>query len=130
MIRTLSLSALLLAGTPALLAAQTTDDPCPDARTQTEMTVCAGQMYARADTLLNERYQRLVRLLAPEAHRVTALREAQRAWIRYRDAHCDFEGSEFQGGTMQPMIEALCKADLTEQRADEFAKLIQSATER
>lgn len=129
MIRTTCIAALLLAGTPGLLAAQD-KTVCPDARTQYDMNLCAARMHARADTVLNERYQQLVRLMAPAPRRVQALREAQRAWIRFRDAECGFEASEFEGGSMQPMIDALCRADLTEKRAEHFATLIRAERER
>ncbi|HEX6042336.1 lysozyme inhibitor LprI family protein [Longimicrobium sp.] len=128
MIRTLFLAALLLAGTPALLAAQG-KNPCPDARTQTEMNVCAAERYARAGSLLNARYQRLLAVIAGEPHRVEALRAAQRAWIAFRDAHCAFEASAFEGGTMQPMVEALCRANVTARRSNELALLLRFTDE-
>jgi uncharacterized protein YecT (DUF1311 family) len=121
MIRTLCLAALLLAGAPALLKAQEKEF-CPEGRTQLDMTYCAGEELARADSLLNANYQALVRTLEP--HRVRALREAQRAWIRFRDAECAFQESEVRGGSMAPMVYALCEAELSEARAEEFARLL------
>lgn len=124
MIRTLCLAALLLAGTPALLAAQEDDDPefCPEGRTQLDMNNCAAAELARADTLLNENYRELLRFVGPE--RAALLREAQRAWIRFRDAECEFQASAVAGGSMQPMVHALCLAELTEKRAAEFGELL------
>ena len=125
MIRTLCLAALLLACTPALLAAQDEGaeaEFCPKGRTQLAMNNCAAAELARADTLLNERYQQLLRTMEPE--RVEALRAAQRAWIRFRDAECDFQASEVAGGSMERMVHALCLAHLTRKRADEFQVLL------
>jgi uncharacterized protein YecT (DUF1311 family) len=122
MIRTLCLAALVLAGTPALLAAQDDEEFCPDGRTQYEMNACAAEKLARADSLLNHSYQQLLRVIEPD--RVDALREAQRAWIRFRDAECEFQASEVGGGSLQPMVEALCLADLTEKRAEEFEDML------
>lgn len=121
MIRTLCLAVLLLAGAPALLGAQEKEF-CPEGRTQLDMTYCAGEELARADSALNANYQALVRTLEP--HRVEALREAQRAWIRFRDAECAFQESEVTGGSMAPMVHALCAAQLTDERAMEFARLL------
>lgn len=126
MIRTICITALLLAGAPALLAAQD-GGRCPEARTQHDLNVCAAETYARADTVLNERWQQLVRSLSRQPRRVEVLRTAQRAWIRFRDAQCEFEGLEFDGGSMQPMVELLCMADLTEQRANELAAMLGQA---
>ena len=121
MIRTLCLAALLFVAAPALLAAQKKEF-CPEGRTQLDMTYCAGEELARADSMLNANYQRLVRTLEP--HRVQALREAQRAWIRFRDAECAFQESAVTGGSMAPMVHALCEAELSTERAKEFARLL------
>lgn len=128
MIRTFCIAALLLAA-PAVLGAQEREF-CPEGRTQADLTACAAEELARADTRLNERYQQLLRELAPEPNRVEALREAQRAWIRFRDAECDYEASAFEGGSMQPMVDALCVAQLTQDRADDFQRMITTERER
>ena len=125
MIRTLCLAALLVICTPAFLAAQEDGEFCPQGRTQLDMNLCAGEELARADSLLNLRYQEVLRVI--EEHRVEPLREAQRAWIRFRDAECEFEASEVAGGSLEPMIQTLCLADLSEKRAKEFARIIAAA---
>jgi uncharacterized protein YecT (DUF1311 family) len=122
MIRTLCLAALLAVCAPALLAAQEDEEFCPEGRTQLEMNICAGDELARADTLLNERYQRLLQAIEP--HRVEPLRAAQRAWIRFRDAECGLEASEFQGGSMMPMVDTLCHAHLSRKRAEELERML------
>lgn len=124
MIRTLLLAALLLAGTPALLAAQ--QDACAEPRTQTDMNVCAARDYARADSLLNVRYQTLVRTMP--ATQLQRLRTAQRAWIRFRDAECAYQAAEFEGGSMQPSIRSGCLAGLTEKRVADLERIINRGT--
>lgn len=74
--------------------------------TQSEMNECAASGYRQADAALNSVYQRLVaRLTEPGRAR---LREAQRAWVAYRDEECDFMSSGVEGGSVQPMIAAMC----------------------
>jgi len=51
--------------------------------------------YQRVDADLNAVYERCLATLSPEAK--TALREAQRAWIAYRDSNRSF-GTEFLAG--------------------------------
>lgn len=128
MIRTLCLAVLLAAGTPAWLAAQTTDGAgfCSQGRTQLDMNACAAAEHARADTLLNRNYQALLRFVEPG--RVQPLRQAQRAWIRFRDAECEFQASQAAGGSIRPMVHALCLARLTEERAEEFGELLTGDT--
>lgn len=122
MIRILYLAALLAAVAPPSLAAQDDEAFCPDGRTQLDMNRCAAQALARADTLLNENYQQVMRMIGPE--RVQALRTAQRAWIQFRDAECAFRESEVAGGSMAPMVHALCLARQTEARAVQFGEIV------
>jgi uncharacterized protein YecT (DUF1311 family) len=48
------------------------------------------------------------------------LKKAQRAWIAYRDAVCEYEGYEARGGTMEPMLVNGCLARLTRTRTKEL----------
>src|SRR5690606_1177340 len=41
------------------------------------------------------------------------LLEAQRAWLRFRDAQCLSESFMARGGSMQPMLDSQCKTYLT-----------------
>lgn len=113
MIRILRIAALLLALAPATLRAQA-DPPCDDARTQTDMNLCAARTLQTADSALNLLYPRVMAQL--DSVQVPLLREAQRQWIRLRDADCATEAAEFEGGSMQPMIRSFCLADATHER--------------
>jgi uncharacterized protein YecT (DUF1311 family) len=125
MIRILAPAALLIACTAVPVSAQVAPQACPDAQTQAEMNRCAGATYARADTLLNQRYRQLMTAIG--APRRESLRVAQRAWIRFRDADCAFEASAYQGGSMQPTARLLCLADRTRKRVDELTRMLEAA---
>ena len=56
----------------------------------------------------------------------TQLKEAQTAWIKYRDANCQFVGDQYKGGSMRPMIAALCLADVTKRRTTELRNQIKA----
>jgi uncharacterized protein YecT (DUF1311 family) len=92
--------------------------PCSDANTQAEMNICAGKEYKTADGTLNRVYQQLVAML--DAEEKTQLKNAQTAWIKYRDAHCDFVADQYKGGSIRPMIYSLCLADVTQNRTAEL----------
>jgi len=92
--------------------------PCSDADTQTEMNICAGKEYRTADATLNRVYQQLVAML--DAAEKAQLKAAQTAWIKYRDANCDFVGDQYKGGSIRPMIYGLCLADVTQNRTIEL----------
>lgn len=54
------------------------------------------------------------------------LREAQKAWIEYRDRHCEvFERFRYRGGSMGRLTAASCLNDMTAQRAQELAMLLE-----
>lgn len=124
MIRILRFAAILLACASAALSAQDDPQSCDDARTQMDMTQCAAMAYARADTALNQRYQQVLHGIEPA--RMETLREAQRAWIRMRDADCELENAEFEGGSIHPMLFALCQAHATRLRTGQLRDLLAS----
>ncbi|WP_226951239.1 lysozyme inhibitor LprI family protein [Rhizobium terrae] len=104
---------------------------CKKAETQMEMTYCAEQDYNAADKALNIQYQAARKatkkwdtdaatdLPASDA----ALVKAQRAWVAYRDAHCESYGYQAHGGTMEPQLIYACSADLTRKRTAELKEL-------
>ena len=92
--------------------------PCSDAETQAAMNICAGQEYKTADTALNRVYQQLVAKL--ESEEKDQLKQAQTAWIKYRDTNCEFVADQYKGGSIRPMIYGLCLADVTRNRTSEL----------
>jgi len=82
------------------------------------MNQCAGQEYQAADAVLNQVYSRLVAKLDNDEK--AQLKEAQTAWLKYRDANCELVADQFKGGTIRPMIHANCLADMTRKRTIEL----------
>ena len=115
---------LLLVPLPA--AAQQLN--CAAPVTQADMTSCAAQDADRADAALNAAY----RVAIAQARRMDAgqpglspsfeeiLRDAQRAWIPFRDAACSAEASLARGGSMSSMLFYLCVEKLTQRRTDDL----------
>jgi uncharacterized protein YecT (DUF1311 family) len=102
---------------------------CIDPQSQMEMTYCAGVDYEKADADLNAMWPDVVAAAKANDEYVAdmardrgvpttleALRTAQRAWIKFRDAQCEYEAYEVFGGTAQPMVGSLCLARLTRER--------------
>lgn len=79
------------------------------------MARCAARETAWWDGQLNVHYASLEETLAPELF--TALRDAQRSWIAYRDASCGFEYELWSEGTIRATILAGCMLDETAKRA-------------
>ena len=114
----------------AVSAQPMTEAECANAMTQMEMNACASQAFERADAELNALYRRLIdgardNDRSPDNGRSegddrpgeeATLREAQRAWIAFRDAHCRGEGYAERGGSMETMIFHQCLERLTRER--------------
>jgi uncharacterized protein YecT (DUF1311 family) len=47
---------------------------------------------------------------------VQKLKAAERAWIQYRDLHCDAARHQYEGGSMSPMVWADCMTTTTDHR--------------
>ena len=81
------------------------------------MIECISAEYERQDERLNQLYQTLMTSLDYE--RRETLRAAQRAWIEFRDANCDFYFDP-QGGTAARLAANGCIMSETAERADEL----------
>ncbi|HBB94088.1 MAG TPA: hypothetical protein DC054_01740 [Blastocatellia bacterium] len=101
---------------------QKKSEPCADAQTQADMNTCWGKEYKAADATLNQVYGQLMRKL-DEADK-TQLKQVEAAWLKYRDANCEFVGDQYKGGSMRPMIVAICLADATRNRTVELRNQI------
>ena len=125
----------MLVATAALLALLQTpyqDHQCDDPQTQSDMNACAAIEFGQADAELNAAYRAAI----AEARRLDAeidrnydtrptseekLREAQRAWLVFRDAHCTFEAyGDARGGSMEPMSYEVCRTALTRERTEQL----------
>jgi uncharacterized protein YecT (DUF1311 family) len=116
-----SLLVCLLAN-PFGVQKESKSDPCSHVSSQSEMTICWGKEYKAADTRLNQVYRQLVSMLGDEEK--LELKKAQTAWLKYRDANCEFAANQYKGGSMRPMIYAICLAEMTENRTTELRSQI------
>ena len=84
--------------------------------------------YESWDKLLNREYKELMTILSPEEK--VRLRDAQRAWISFRDAETEFWWSESisDGGTLQPIIVFGYGIDLLKERVCQLSTYNKVAT--
>ena len=109
---------LLSSGAITFGQEQKKSDPCADAQSQGEMNICWGKEYKAADARLNAAYREFASKLSAEE--TAQLKAAQLAWLKYRDANCEFVADQFKGGSMRPMVAAMCLADVTNARTTEL----------
>ena len=108
----------LLLSSISIAAQKPTDDPCANAQSQLEMNMCWGNQYKAADAKLNAVYREFTSKLSAEE--AAQLKAAQLAWIKFRDANCEFVADAYKGGSIRPMIAAMCLADVTSARTSEL----------
>jgi len=94
------------------------DINCANAINTIEMKYCADLDHKREDKRLNEVYKRLMGGLDKQGQKI--LREAQRAWIPYRDKNCSLHADSMRGGTGSGLLFLSCMAEMTSSRADEL----------
>jgi uncharacterized protein YecT (DUF1311 family) len=100
---------------------------CQNAQTTIEMNACAGENYKAADRDLNRAFARAISAAKESDRNVQgvddsyeqALREAQRAWIAFRDADCKPAPREL-AGSISTMEQLDCLTEKTVQRTKEL----------
>lgn len=102
---------------------------CQNAQTTIEMNDCAGRNYKAADAQLNHAFARAITAAKDSDRNVQgadysyerALREAQRAWIVFRDADCKPAPREL-AGSISTMEQIDCLTQKTIQRTKELSQ--------
>ncbi|MDO4642262.1 MAG: lysozyme inhibitor LprI family protein [Cardiobacteriaceae bacterium] len=114
------LSALFMS--PFIAAQENNDDSaykaCMEKNQDTAgMVECTGDEYDRQDKRLNKNYQKQLKSLPSKEGQ--ALKKAQKQWIAWRNAKCDFL-ADLTGGTMDRLENIGCLEGITHERADEL----------
>jgi uncharacterized protein YecT (DUF1311 family) len=77
-----------------------TDAPCRQAMVTVDAHNCFADAQQKADVGLNAIYKRVQTVL--QGGELEKLRQAQRLWIRFRDANCQAEEVLYDSGTGGP----------------------------
>lgn len=83
-----------------------------------EMNQTANANYKKADAKLNKVYKQLMLILDKDEKPL--LIQAEKNWVKFRDSHCKFEASQYDGGSIQPLIYSTCLEELTKKRIAEI----------
>lgn len=117
-----------------LLPAGAQAQSCAAAENQMELNQCAYEEWQTADAELNSAYKRVMAMLKDQDSQLyadlrggpEALRDAQRAWITFRDKTCEAEGFQMRGGTAEPMVVAFCLTRVTRERIGHLYGMLES----
>ncbi|MDQ1558154.1 MAG: hypothetical protein QOD32_1214 [Pyrinomonadaceae bacterium] len=104
------------------------EDPCPGEHTQFELNRCAARARDKADAELNRVYRELMKDTSGAER--AKLRDAQLAWLKFRDAHCDYRSVGNKGGSIYPMVVSFCLAGVTNARVEQLRQIISENSEQ
>ena len=135
--KALALAFISWMGASALLAAELPPQrPCdPMDTTQLGMNDCAHAAFVESDRKLNETYQALIRKERSSRVYIAKLREAQKAWIAFRDAEvaanfaCELDDTRACFGSMYGMSLNYFKKKLTDERQARLQELLEKGRE-
>jgi uncharacterized protein YecT (DUF1311 family) len=88
-----------------------------------DMFACNGEELDRQDARLNDAYKKLMSKLSPD--RKKALVKVQRAWIKFREANCDYYFDP-DGGTAARLNASGCSLTMTATRAKDLEGMLES----
>ncbi len=123
----------LIASAFGISVANAQEIDCTNAQVQMELNFCAERDWMIADGDLNDAYKAAQGVMkgidaefpATQNKASSDLRDAQRAWVTFRDAACSAEGFLWYGGSGEQMIIYSCRARLTRDRAADLWTLSQ-----
>lgn len=110
----------LVAYTFSEIHAQENDNSLCDSVVTKDLLRCASVRISGADVHLNAVYQKKI---STAGKNKAALRDIQRAWLLFRDEHCNAIYEESRGGNEADIDKAFCLASLTEDRVAEPSRI-------
>lgn len=131
-----ALAVLLACATSAPAQDEAGKIDCSKAMSQPDLNDCAYSEYEAEDAALNAAYKKaLAKVQAMDADykdspeyigAVDALKNAQRAWIGYRDGQCVLAGFQARGGQAESMLVSGCLAEMTRKRTEELKEFLET----
>ena len=94
------------------------DSPCAGVAVTSDLVSCLSTAKDASDAKLNSVYQSIRKRL--EGEDSSRLVEAQRIWIKYRDANCSAERALYEGGTAKYPAFLACVEAMTRTRTKEL----------
>lgn len=91
-------------------------DLCTKYVNDMETKICLDQELKLEDAKLNRYYKQCRNKLDTIAK--GKLLKAQKAWITFRDAECDYHADEMRGGSAESMIGLGCLVEMTKDRVE------------
>lgn len=98
-----------------------------DSGNQGAMNECGLDSFQKSDNRLNIVYKKLVAQIQTSSDSkstkrkyLDSLLKGQRAWLVYRDSHCNLQTLPMEGGSIRPLLYSSCLQELTEERTKQL----------
>jgi uncharacterized protein YecT (DUF1311 family) len=108
-------------GCASLALVATLSLPVVNAQTQLDLDRRAGETLAQLSRQLDATVANYRARLSGD--KLQLFDRSQAVWVQFRKAACAFQSSGAAGGSVQPMVSALCYADYTRNRLQELKYL-------
>ena len=95
---------------------------CKTAYTTIEINQCATLELDNITKNMSTYLQAVFEQHNHDAELVEAIKLSQKAWLQYRNAHCDAVYTQWRSGTIRGFMAISCKTELIEQRTYELWK--------
>lgn len=94
------------------------------AQDQAAMTQCAAQAFQTSDAEMNKLSHEIRQRMSDDADTRLLLRDAEQAWVAFRDAECAFATSAVAGGSAYLMVYDFCLDNLTQKRIEDLRQYL------
>jgi uncharacterized protein YecT (DUF1311 family) len=84
-------------------------------QSQMELNRNAAIEFEKSDAKLNSIYKKVMASLETQVQKNDLL-AAQRAWIKYKESHCNAFANQYEGGSINSMIYSICLKEVTDER--------------
>lgn len=91
---------------------------CDEPFTQVEMSQCAIIESEQTEKQLQKIYHQLETQNSDDVEQLNLLKQTQLLWLKYRETSCKYASSQYEGGSIQPLIYSSCITSLTKERVE------------
>ena len=82
------------------------------------MSQCALIESEQTEKQLRKIYHQLETQNSDDLEQLNLLQQNQSLWLKYRETSCQYASSQYEGGSIQPLIYSSCITSLTKERVE------------
>ena len=122
----ITLNIMILSTSTSL--ANDTKPNCLEPQTQFELNYCSNENYKKSDNKLSKLYKNLMLKISED--RKVLLLKSQKDWSKFKESHCKYIASTYEGGSIYPLIYFNCLESVTTDRIKQIENEIKEINSR